>query len=116
MGVGVSAEEQMDPLVNLGRRLRDETKGAGLELIRFYVTPSLDGGPHSVTGMFFLDEDDDTNELVVASESNNEEFNKMIEDQRATEQKRKEEETRQRLEQMQRKLTDPNKGIGLDDD
>lgn len=99
----------MEPIARLGRRLRDETKDEGLQLMRFSVDPNLDGEVHEATAVFFIDED-------APAKTSDPEFEALIAGQIKAEQEAKAAQARQNMEQLRNDLSDPSKGLGFDDE
>ena len=107
-------DNQIAPFVNLGRRLRDEARGVGLAMDRFFVMPNLDGENHTVTGIFTLDEEMEiTNETVGGAID--QAFEELVTDEadRALEEKLN--RARENLRNFEESMRDPDKGLGLDD-
>lgn len=100
--------DEIEPIVRLGRRLRDEAKGIGLEMARFSVDPNLDGQVHEASAMFFLD--DGAPEITPDPE-----FDAMIAGQLQAEQEARAQKAREDLESLRDDLNDPKKGLGFDD-
>lgn len=104
--------DELKPVINLGRRLREAADTEGLEMIRFMVQPALDDGEtHSVSAVFVLGET-----LAIEEPVDNPEFEALIESQLKADEEQQTAEARKRLEEMNKRLSDPSKGLGLDDD
>jgi hypothetical protein len=101
---------ELDPIIRLGRRLRDETKGIGLSMTRFSVEPNLDGDVHDATAMFFMDD-----EIPGVSGEPDPEFDALIQGQLEAERNAKAAQARKSLENMREDLRDPRNGLGFDE-
>ncbi len=109
----INEEQIFKPLVTIGQKLNDIAKESGMTVVNFAVSPSLVSNRHTLIA-YFLPDDSFTQATVVKKE-NNAEFDELIENQRATEVESSVEAARQRLIDMQKKLNDPSKGLGLDE-
>ena len=103
-------DNPMPALTTLMKRLSEQMKEIGLHLHHFSIVPSTDpNGPHNAQAVVTLG-------TPPAEQTSDPEFDAMIEGQRKAEQDAKVEEARKELEQLNESLTDPSKGIGLDDE
>lgn len=99
--------DPVEPIANLGKRLRTDVESIGLELKHFGIVPDLDGDDHKLTASFILGADPPSEDDL--------EFEKIMEAQRELERQAKVEEERQQLESLRDDLKRKDRGIGLDD-
>jgi hypothetical protein len=113
--------EALDPFIQIATRLKAEAEEMGLTQVHFSVHPSLDGGDHYVQVAYCLNEEpsavapgpnvDTTDFDEIAKQLEGE-----IEDLVRKEETEKAETEKQRLKDFFKELSDPDKGIGLEDE
>lgn len=101
------SDDPVEPIANLGKRLRTDVEAIGLELKHFGIVPDLDGTDHKLTASFVLGVEPPTEDDA--------EFERIMQGQREIERQQRVEEERKQLESLRDDLKRKDHGIGLDD-